>query len=103
MRRLRMGIENVAEARDRQPRLVEVLPYLGEAQYRLHDPAGQHVECDEFADAEVSFDHQPRTEVEGCGEDQLAHELNCLARDIAKIGDPKTCLHIAGELIFPAS
>ena len=55
--RLRRGVEDVAEALDRQPRLVEILPDLRQAQHRCADPAGQHVEGDEFADAQVAVDH----------------------------------------------
>ena len=44
-------VEDVAEPLDRQPRLMEILPDLREPQHRRADPAGQHVERDQLADA----------------------------------------------------
>jgi hypothetical protein len=37
---LRCGIEDIAEAFDRYPRLVKILPDLSQAQHRLGDPTG---------------------------------------------------------------
>ncbi len=62
--RLGRGVEDVAEARDREPRLLEVLPDLGQPQDRLGDPAGQHVEGDELADRQLAVDHQVGAEIE---------------------------------------
>ncbi len=49
--RLDRRVENIAQPRDRQARLMKVLPQPGEPQHRRADPARQHVEGDEFADA----------------------------------------------------
>ena len=62
--RLRRGVENVAEPRDRQPGLVEILPDLREAQHRRADAAGQHVEGDELADREIAVDDELGAEKE---------------------------------------
>jgi hypothetical protein len=43
---------------------MKILPDLGEAKHRLIDPAGKHVERDEFTDAQTSVDDQSRAEIE---------------------------------------
>ena len=62
--RLGRRVEDVAQPLDREPRLVEVLPDLGQPQHRLADPAGQHVEGDQLADGELALDHQLGAEIE---------------------------------------
>ena len=62
--RLRRGIEDVAEPRDRQPRLMEILPDLRQPQHRRADAAGQHVEGDQLADRQVAVDHELGAEIE---------------------------------------
>ena len=57
-RRLGRGVEDVAQPRDRQPRLMEILPDLRQPQHRRADAAGQHVEGDQLADRQVAVDHQ---------------------------------------------
>jgi hypothetical protein len=44
------GVENVAQSRDRQSGLVEVLPDLGNTQDRRADPPGQDIESDRRCD-----------------------------------------------------
>ena len=39
--RLGGGVQDVAQPRDREPRLVEILPELGQPQDRLADPPGE--------------------------------------------------------------
>ena len=101
--RLRGGIEDVAQPRDRQARLVKVLPDLREAQHRRAHPAGQDVEGDEFADRQAAVDHQLGAEIEHAGGDDLADELHHLARGVAEAQDPEARGHVAGELLFPAA
>ena len=87
---------------DRQPRLVKILPDLRQTQHRRADPAGQHVEGDEFADRQAAFDHEPGAEIQDAGGDDLADELHQLARGVAETEDPKARRYIAGKLLFPA-
>ncbi len=70
--RLRRRVENVAETRDRQPRLVKILPHLRQAQHRRADPARQHVEGDELADRQALLDDELGAEEERRRGDELA-------------------------------
>src|SRR5205085_3829263 len=72
-------------------------------QHRRADPAGQDVECDEFADRQAAIDHQPRTEIKYGGGDDLADELHDLACGVAEAEHPKTGADITCELLFPAA
>ena len=74
--RLGRRIEDIAEPRDRQPRLMEILPHLRQPQHRRADPAGQHVEGDQFADGEIAVDHQLGAEIQDRRGDQLADQLD---------------------------
>ena len=47
-----------------KPRLMEILPHLGEAQHRRTDAARRHVERDEFADGQIPADDKAGTETE---------------------------------------
>ena len=62
--RLRRGVEDVAEPGDREPRLLEILPDLRQAQHRLRHPARQHVEGDQLADGQLAVDHELGAEIE---------------------------------------
>src|SRR5262250_540820 len=62
--RLRCGIEDVAEPRNRDARLVEVLTQLREPQDRLRHTSRQHIEGDEFADRKITIDDEVGAEVE---------------------------------------
>ena len=101
--RLGGGVEDVAQPRDRQARLVKVLPDLREAQHRRADPAGQHVEGDEFADRQAAVDHQLGAEIKQAGRDDLADQLHRLARGVAEAQHPEARGDIAGELLLPAA
>ena len=61
-RGLRRGVEDVAEARNRQPRLMEVLPDLRQAQHRRAHSPGQHVESNQLAHAQIAVDDELRPE-----------------------------------------
>src|SRR5262245_6730235 len=102
-RRLRRGVEDVAEPRHRQPRLVEVLPDLGEPETRLADPPGEHIECDELADREAAVDDELGAEKQGCRGHQLAHQLDALACGVGEAEHLEARAHIAGELLLPAT
>jgi hypothetical protein len=93
----------VAQPLDRQAGLLEVLPELGQPQHRRTDPAGQHVEGDELADAEVAVDHQHGAEIERRRGADLVDELGGLARDVAEVGDLEAGGDVARELLFPAA
>ncbi len=64
-------VENVAEPRHREPRLMEILPDLGQPQHRLAHPSGQHVEGDQLAHRQVAGDDQLGAEVKNAGHDEL--------------------------------
>ena len=76
--RLGRGVENIAEPRHRKPRLMEILPDLGEAQHRRADPPGQHIEGDQLADRQVAVDDELGAEIEHPGGDELVDELHAL-------------------------
>src|SRR5579883_189050 len=100
--RLGRRVEDVAEPRDREPRLVEILPDLRQPQYRLRDASRQHVEGDELAHAQLAADDETRAEIERQRRDDLADELHRLASPIAERQYLEARLHISGELFFPA-
>src|SRR6266702_3586651 len=102
-RRLRTGVEDIAKPFDGKTRLVEVLPDLGEPQHRNAYAAGQHVEGDEFANGQVSLDDELGAEEQDGDGNQLAHELDGLARHIAETEDAEAGRHIGGELLVPAT
>ena len=63
----RRRVHHVAEAVDRDRRLLEALPQPGEAQHRLREAGGEHLERDQHADREAvalhdeqRADHQDR-------------------------------------------
>src|SRR5262249_56056002 len=74
--RLRGRVEDVAQPRDRQPRLVEILPKLGEPQYRRAHPSSQKIEGDEFADGEVAVDHEPGAAIQDARRNDLVDQLD---------------------------
>ena len=51
---------------------------------------------------EVAVDHEPRAKVKDGGGDELAHELDHLARHVAEVRDTKARAHVAGKLFLPA-
>src|SRR6185295_13875013 len=97
------GVENVAQPRDRQARLVKVLPKLRETQHRRTHPASEDVEGHELADRQAAFNHQLGTEIEDAGGDYLAYELHHLACSVTQAENPEAGGHVAGELFFPAA
>ncbi len=101
--RLRARVENVAEAFDRDARLVEVLPDLGEPQHRRADAPGEDVEGDELADGQIVVHDQPRTEKEHRSGHQLVDELDELAGRVGEAQHAEARGHIGGKLIFPAT
>ena len=87
----RRGVEDVAQPLDRQPRLVEILPELGEPQHRLADALGQHVEGDQFAHRHVACRSPPWRRNTGSQRgDQLADELDGLAGAVAERWRPSS-------------
>ncbi len=50
-------VHQVAEALYRDARLLELLPEAGQAQHGLHQPGGEHLECDQHADGELARLH----------------------------------------------
>src|SRR5262249_7561216 len=94
-------IEDVAQACNRQTRLMEVLPNLGEAQDRGADPARQHIEGDQLADRDVAGDDHLGAEIEYRGSQQLVHELDRLAGDLVEIYYPEAGGDVPRKLLSP--
>ena len=82
-------IEDVAEPRHRQPRLMEILPHLCESQHRCAHSARKDIKGHQLADGRETIDDELRAKVEDPGGDQLADELDGLARRIAEADDTK--------------
>ena len=97
-----MGVEDVAQPRDGDSRLLEILPQLRQPQHRLRHAARQHVEGDELADGHLAVDHRQGAEIENGGGDDLAYHLHSLGRPIAKREHAEARPHIARELFLPA-
>ncbi len=97
------GVEDVAEPRDRDARLMEILPDLRQPQHRLRDPARQHVEGDQLADRQLAVDDELGAEIERERRHDLADELHRLARPVAEADSTrKLAADIGGELLLPA-
>ena len=88
---------------DGKPRLVKVLPDLRQSQDRRADPAGEHVEGDEFTHRQVAAHHKLGAVEERRRCHELADELDGLAGDIAEAQDAETGCDITGELFLPAA
>src|SRR3954454_24207426 len=101
--RLRRVVEYVAEPRDRQSRLMKILPDLREPQHRGRHPPREDVEGHELADRQCVTDHQPGSDIENGGSDDLTDELHQLACRVAEAGDTEARRDIPGELLFPAT
>ena len=101
--RLGRRIEDVAQPRHRQARLVKVLPDLREAQHGRVHPAGQNIESHQFADRQIAIDDQLGAEIKDPRGGDLADELHDLARGVAEAQDPETGGNVTGELLFPAA
>ena len=56
------GVEDVAEAVDRDPHLLEILPQLGQAQNGRGQLGGDHVEGHQLADGELVVDDEAGAE-----------------------------------------
>src|SRR5713101_6055849 len=101
--RLRRGVEDVAEPRDREPGLVKILPELRQSQHWRAHPAGKDIESDQLADAQALIDDELRAKIEGCSSDELAHELHGLACYVVEAEDAETRRDISGKLFLPAT
>ncbi len=66
------SVHQVAEPRNGQARLLKLLPKTDQAQHRLRQSAGKHLECDEHADGEFCA---PHNRVCPDGEDQETQYL----------------------------
>ena len=96
-------VEDVAEPRNRDPHLVEILPDLRQPQDGGAHLRGQHVECDEFANSQLVSNDEP-----GSGEKRkhrrgLVEQAGCLRRDIAEHCGAERGPDIGGKLLFPFS
>jgi hypothetical protein len=100
--RLGRRIEDVAKPRHREACLVEILPDLRQPKHRRAHPSGQHVEGDQLADREATLDDELCPEEQDPGGNELAHELDALARYVPEAEHPEACRHVAGELLLPA-
>ncbi len=81
--------------------LLEVLPQLYQAEDRPTDPAGQHGEGNQLADAERALDDQPCAEPQQQGVGDLVDQAGSLAGDVAQVVGTKGGPHVTGELFFP--
>ena len=95
------GVEHVAQARHRDAGLLEVCPHLRDAHDRLRDAAGEHVERDELAHAQVAFDDQLRAPPQRGRVDQLADEVDALVAVLGQRLGAERRRHVGGELLIP--
>ena len=100
-RRLRGGVEDVAQTLDRDLDLLEILPDLRQPQDRLHGLRGDHVEGDERSHAELAVDHRLSAEQQNGGGGELADILDRQLTTRAEHGGGEARLHVSGELFFP--
>ena len=100
--RLGGGVEDVAQPRDRQPRLMKVLPDLRKPQHRRAHPAGQHVEGHQLADRRAAVDDQLGTEIEDAAVTILLTSCTTWLAVLPRLQHPEARGDIAGELLFPA-
>ena len=82
---------------------MKFLPDLGKPQHGLAHATGQHVECDQFADGQISGDNQTSTKIKQAGHHHLIDELDAVAGRIAELGHAEARCHVAGKLFFPSS
>ena len=101
--RLGRRIEDVAKPRHREAGLMEILPHLRKAQHRCAHPSCKDIKCHQLADGERAINHQLGAEIKDPGGDQLADQLDGLARGVAQADDPEARGDVAGELLFPAA
>src|SRR3954462_6598781 len=66
-------------------------------------PAREDVEGHELTDGQCVTDHQPGSDIENGGSDDLVDELHQLACRVAEAGDTEARGDVAGELLFPAA
>ena len=81
---------------------MEILPRLRQSQDWRTDVPRQQVKGNEFADRKVARDDQFRAHIQDRRGNQLADELNGLARRIAQAEHAETRRHIGGQLLLPA-
>src|SRR5215472_3415146 len=101
--RLRRGIENVSQSRNRKPGLVEVLPNLGKPQHRRAHPASQDVEGDELVNGEIASDDKPGAEIKQPGRHQLVDQLHKLACRVPESENLEARGDVGSELILPTA
>src|SRR4051794_38823673 len=77
-------VEDVTQPRDRQARLMKVLPDLRQTEHRRTHPASQDIEGHKLADRKIPIDDKLGTAIEYAGGDDLADELHGLARAVAE-------------------
>ncbi len=94
-------VEDVAEAQDRQPRLMEVLPDRGKAQHRRAHAAGHDVEGNELAHGQCAVDDELRANEQDGGGDELADQLHRVARDVAEAEHAEARADVARQLLLP--
>ena len=95
------GVEDVAEAVDRDMHLLEILPDLRQPQNRRHRLRGDHVEGDQRADGEVAVDHRLGAEQEKRRGRQLAEILDPELPAGAEHRGGEARLDIGRELFLP--
>ena len=99
---LHRRIQDVAQSRHRDANLLELLPDLGQPENGAGNPAQQHVDRHQLAHRQRAVDHQPGTDPEHGGRQDLAHQVDSMAGDDAKLGHPEAGADIGRQLVFPA-
>ncbi|MNF91030.1 hypothetical protein D3C84_736170 [compost metagenome] len=103
LRQLAAGIEDIAQALERDAGLLEVGPQLRQAHDGLRHPTGQHIEGDQLANAEFPFDDQARAEPQGRHGHQLADQRYAFIGQHRQGPGPEAGGHVASQLVIPAA
>ncbi len=101
MRRLAGHVQYVAEAVDRNPDLLEILPQLRQPQDRLRHAPREHVEGNEAADTHIARDDRLGTDIEDRDGREFRHQLDRMIAPDRQHRDAETGRDVARELPLP--
>jgi hypothetical protein len=82
-------VEDVSEARHRQPSLMEILPDLRKPQHWCTDTTSKDVECHQLSDSKTAVNDKLGPDIQHGCHDYLADKLHALAGDIAELQHPE--------------
>ena len=94
-------VENVAKASDRDLNLLKILPKLRQAQDRLNDLRGDHIEGDRFAHRHRTLDHRLRADEQDQGSRYFAGVLDKVLAQRSKDAGVKGRSDIGCEALLP--